>query len=51
MRRNVQRQPSPRVMRRGKTMRDRESGAWQNHRVNKEWRRLEGNSTLAEPRR
>jgi hypothetical protein len=28
-------------MRRGKTQRDRESGAWQNHRQNKEMRRLE----------
>jgi hypothetical protein len=29
-------------MRRGKTKRDRASGAWENHRQNKEWRRLEG---------
>jgi hypothetical protein len=29
-------------MRRGKTRRDRESGAWINHRRNKEWRRFEG---------
>jgi hypothetical protein len=28
-------------MRRGKTRRDRESGAWHNHRENKELRRLE----------
>jgi hypothetical protein len=43
MRRNINRQqPATRVMRRGKTRRDRESGAWHNHRLNKEWRRLEG---------
>jgi hypothetical protein len=41
MRRNTNRMPATRVMRRGKTRRDRESGAWQNHRANKEWRRLE----------
>ncbi len=37
--------PSSRVMRRGKTQRDRRSGAWHNHRQNKEWRRLEGKPT------
>jgi hypothetical protein len=35
-------------MRPGKTRRDRESGAWTNHRQNKEWRRLEGNPALAD---
>lgn len=29
-------------MRRGKTRRDRETGAWLNHRKNKELRRVEG---------
>jgi hypothetical protein len=44
MRRSAKKHPSsaPRVMRRGKTQRDHQSGAWHNHRANKEWRRLEG---------
>ena len=29
----------PRVMRTGKTKRDHTSGAWANHRRNKDWRR------------
>jgi hypothetical protein len=37
--------PTTRVMRRGKTQRDRESGAWLHHKKNKEWRRLEGKPT------
>ena len=43
MRRNTNRTlPSARVMRQGKTRRDHSSGAWLNHRKNKDWRRLEG---------
>ncbi len=34
----------PRVMRVGKTKRDRASGAWANHRRNKDWRRHEGDA-------
>jgi hypothetical protein len=46
MRRNTSRPlPSARVMRKGKTQRDRASGAWLNHRKNKDWRRLEGHET------
>lgn len=37
--------PAGRVMRKGKTQRDRQSGAWLNHRQNKELRRLEGKPT------
>ena len=49
MRRNTNRQLAPaRVMRRGKTQRDHASGAWHNHRKNKEWRRLEGVQTPPE---
>jgi hypothetical protein len=48
MRRNHTRTPgaATKVMRVGKTKRDHTSGAWQNHRRNKEWRRLEGNPDL-----
>jgi hypothetical protein len=35
-------------MRRGKTRRDRQSGAWLNHKQNKDWRRLEGKPTQFE---
>ena len=34
--------PANRVMRKGKTERDHASGAWTNHRKNKQWRRFEG---------
>ena len=37
--------PGARRMRKGKTQRDRQSGAWLNHKRNKEWRRLEGKPT------
>jgi hypothetical protein len=49
MRRNINRPlPSARVMRQGKTKRDHASGAWANHRKNKDWRRLEGLQKPAE---
>jgi hypothetical protein len=51
MRRRVQRPPAAtRVMRSGKTKRDRASGAWENHRQNKEWRRFEGKQIPEVPR-
>lgn len=37
---------APRVMRRGKTKRDHASGAWANHRRNKDWRRNESGAAL-----
>jgi hypothetical protein len=37
-------------MRRGKTNRDRASGAWENHKLNKQWRRLEGKHAPEVPR-
>ncbi len=50
MRRNSQMRvpPASRVMRPGKTQRDRRSGAWTNHKLNKEWRRLESKPTPTE---
>ncbi len=50
MRRRNAQQAAHRVMRRGKTKRDRASGAWANHKQNKEWRRLEGKHTEEVPR-
>ena len=41
-------QPAVRVMRKGKTRRDRESGAWQNHRTNQASRRLDHTRAFAE---
>jgi hypothetical protein len=47
MRRGSQQRVTPqtRVMRRGKTQRDRHTGAWLNHKQNKEWRRLQDKAT------
>lgn len=47
MRRSTQTRvaPSSKVMRRGKTQRDRQSGAWTNHRRNKELRRHDAKPT------
>jgi hypothetical protein len=36
----------PRVMRSGKTTRDHASGAWDNHRRNKDWRRHERGTVM-----